>query len=99
VRLARVFRKYFFLAALGVVMTYFTYHLLYGNRGWQSWNRLSHELHQSQGELASLEHEQALLEHTINLLDTQLDMDLLDEQVRRFLDYGHGREVVLFLTP
>ena len=92
-------RKYFVLLTLCGVTAYFCYHLLHGKRGLLSWNRLSQEFIRSQKELRTLEKEQKVLEHKINLLDTQLDMDLLDEQVRRFLDYAHPKETVIFLAP
>ncbi len=60
-----------------------------------AWDRLSDLLEKSEKELKLLEKERDTLERYVTLLGDPLDLDLLDSQVRSFLDYSDPREKIL----
>ena len=84
------------LAAL-MVLSYFAYHAVSGERGLLALTELSKRVEYSQNKLDSLNAERISFEHKVSLLrDESLDLDMLDEQARRMLGYvGDGETVYL----
>lgn len=89
-------KKYVLCFALGCIFSYVTYHMIEGERGLRAWGRLSQQLEENKIQLATLEEQRSQLEKNISLLGNEVDPDLLDQQVRQFLDYSHPRETIIF---
>ncbi len=84
-----------FCAALVV---YFGYHAIHGQRGILARTEIVTALEQAETELARLRAERSELERRAALLDPEhVDLDMLDEQVRRMLNFAAADEVVLML--
>lgn len=67
-----------------LLIIYFSFHSLSGNRGLFAYLRLQKELASQQKNLAKILYEKALLERRVSLLKNKnLDLDLLDELARR----------------
>jgi cell division protein FtsB len=80
------------------LVTYFLFHTLTGDRGVLTFISLNKELERLQNELDVSRAERLKLEHRVGLLrSTSLDLDLLDEQARRYLGYAATGERVYFL--
>jgi cell division protein FtsB len=60
--------------------------------------KLTHQLDKLQNELDTVRAERLHIEHRVNLMRSDsLDLDLLDEQVRKILGYASPEEGVYFL--
>ena len=82
-----------------LIIGYFTYHLLQGERGVISMLRLERQITHSDQQLQSLRQEREALEKHVQLLHpNHVDPDMLDEQARRSLGYA-GRNEVMVLVP
>lgn len=82
------------------VIAYFAYHTVQGERGLLSYLRLSQEVRKADVALAELTARRERLENRVGLLDgTSLDLDMLEEQVRRTLNLAHPDDLILFLGP
>ncbi len=88
-------KKFLSILFLVGLFSYFLYHIIQGERGILAWDRLSGLLEKTEKELRFLEKERDTLERHVTLLGDPLDLDLLDSQVRSFLDYSHPREKIL----
>ncbi len=85
-------------ALLACVLGYFVYHAINGDHGLLAWLRLEQELERAKATGSALAEEHRLLEHKVGLLQPDhLDPDLLDEQARRLLNYGHRDDLVVIL--
>ena len=92
-------RHWLSLLALALV-SYFSYHLVDGNRGLLAWQQYGHELEATRGELARLRAERTALERRIERLRHDgLDPDLLDEEARRTLSLVDPLDVIILLEP
>jgi cell division protein FtsB len=77
-------------------LSYFGYHAFEGDYGLHANYRLEARIDTLKGELAELSTQRGELERRLRLLhDGTLDRDMLDEQVRRKLNYVHPNEVVI----
>jgi cell division protein FtsB len=65
---------------------YFVYHAVEGDRGIMAWLRISQQLAESKGTLASLQNERQEIQNRVTLLSTSIDPDLLDERARLMLN-------------
>ena len=82
-----------------LVVGYFSFHAVTGERSLWSWWQLRHEIKDAEGVLATAREERFALEHRVGLLRPEsLDPDMLDEQVRRMLNLIGPDEVVI-LNP
>jgi cell division protein FtsB len=82
----------FGLAATG----YFLYHLVEGDRGLTAWVRLNHEMRVAQAQLAKVDADRAALDHRVaDMRPDHVDPDLLDEEIRRTLNYAAPDEIVI----
>lgn len=81
-----------------LVMAYFTYHLVQGERGGLAMLRLQTELSHASTQLAELKTTRINMEKHVQLLrPNQIDRDMLDEQARATLGYGRPGETVILL--
>jgi len=85
------------LVNLGValVLSYFVFHSIYGNRGILSYFTLKAELENSYHKLDTLRNERLEIENRTKLLrPDSLDIDMLDERVRNMLGLTEEKEKV-----
>ena|SRR3990167_530301 len=79
-----------------IVIGYFIYHSIQGDRGILAWVRLQDRLRTHQQQLTELTTTRKALETKISCLRPEsLDRDLLDQQARIQLGYTHPDEVVI----
>ena len=81
-----------------LLLFYLGFHALSGERGLLALFTESRKLETLQAELTEIKAKRAVLEHNIRLMSSSsLDLDMLDEQVRRVLGMTGKDEVVYFL--
>ena len=92
--------RHMFWTLLGVlVVSYFLYHTVQGERGWFAMVRMQNEVQTAEKTLQQLEAERQELEHRTKLLRTEsMDPDLLDEKSRELLNYSKPNEIII-LSP
>lgn len=82
-----------------LIVLYFTFHAVQGDRGLFSLMRLQRDVRLAEQQYAELKTEREGLEQKVNLLHPDhLDKDMLDEQVRKSLKLVHKDEVVIYLN-
>jgi cell division protein FtsB len=82
----------------GGIILYFTYYAIYGDRGLMAMRQLQVEKEQAQARLDEVRNERVRLENRTALLHSDhLDPDLLDEQVRKMLNYSNPDDIVIML--
>lgn len=82
-----------------IIVGYFLYHTIQGERGWFAMLRMQHEVTIAESTLTKLQKDRAELQHRTDLLRTDsMDPDLLDEKSRELLNYSKPNEIVI-LTP
>ncbi|MCE3232069.1 MAG: Septum formation initiator [Rickettsiaceae bacterium] len=82
-----------------LLISYFAYHVISGERGLMALMRLSKQVEESRNNLDQVVADKLRLEHRVSLLrDNSLDLDLLDEQAKRLLGYVDKDEVV-YMPP
>lgn len=87
--------KIFILFLLISLSFYIVYHLISGDRGFLSLFRLSKQYQILSQEIKTLEQQKQHLEKKVYMLKPEsLNLDLLDEQVRRNLGYCKKGETV-----
>ena len=86
-----------FAALLGaVVVGYFAYHAVHGDRGLNDWFLLSRQIAELETKSILNEAQIAILQRRVALLrDASLDPDMLDERVRAVLGFARGDEIVV----
>ena len=78
------------------LVLYFLYHTVQGDHGWLSAIRLRHEVKSAEETLTKLREEREAAEHRLKLLrKDSLDPDMLDEEVRRQLNYAKPNEIII----
>ena len=78
-----------------LILAYFSYHVISGERGLLSLMDLSKKVEESSRKLDVTSAERLKIENRVSLLrDESLDLDLLDEQARRLLGYAGENEVI-----
>ena len=79
------------------IMFYIGFHAVSGERGVFALFKETRRLEELQAELGRVQAKRQALDHKVQLLgDDSLDLDLLDEQVRRVLGLANKGEVVYF---
>jgi len=92
-------RKLFTIAVLVLITSYLVYQLFSGNRGFLTLFSLTEKSEVLEKEIKELESQHQNLEKKVQMLKPEsLNLDLLDEQVRRKLSYGKEGEVVYVET-
>ena len=90
-------RSLLLLTALFACVAYFSYHGLYGKRGFFTHGSLRAEHSALSAELEDLRTERMRLEKRVSAMSPDsLDTDLLDEEVRRSFRYGGAEEIIVF---
>jgi cell division protein FtsB len=80
-----------------LLMIYFGYHIVQGERGFFSWMRLRQKITESQEHLSQLHSEKEVLERRVGLLrPDSLDQDMLEQRAREVLNLGNPDEVVIY---
>jgi len=99
IALRRRLRRQPWLTVVGcLLLLYFGYHALNGERGLLAWREYSRELDATRDELAGLRAERAALEQKVaRLRHDGLDPDLLDELARRSLSLALPEDVIILL--
>lgn len=83
-----------------VIVGYFLYHTIQGERGWFAMLRMKHEIQIADQTLAKLKKDREELEHRTDLLrNDNMDPDLLDEKSRELLNYSKPNEIVILTPP
>lgn len=83
-----------------VVVGYFLYHTIQGDRGWFAMLRMQHEVSVAEGTLAKLQKDREELQHRTELLrNDNMDPDLLEEKSRELLNYSKPNEIVILTSP
>jgi cell division protein FtsB len=78
-------------------VAYIGFHALQGERGIKVWSALKQEIEAATLERDRLAEERDRLEARAALLrEASLNRDMLDEAVRRMLNYGRSDEIVVF---
>jgi cell division protein FtsB len=78
-----------------LLISYFTYHAISGERGLLAFIRLSKQVEDARINLDNVVAEKLRLEHRVTLLrDDSLDLDLLDEQARKLLGYSDKSDII-----
>ncbi|WP_455482316.1 FtsB family cell division protein [Bartonella sp. B35(2025)] len=81
------------------VLSYFSYHVFHGEYGLYSRNEVNKHIVELEGELRKVEAERISIEKRITLLrDGHIEKDMLDEYVRRNLNFSKPNELTI-LTP
>jgi len=81
-----------------LLVAYFIYHAIQGDRGFLSWAHLTKQLENREEELSSLMAERQSLEEKVHgLRPESINPDLLDYQVRHQLGYTHPDDVVMLM--
>ncbi len=88
-------KKIVFNVLLFLLLAYFIFHSIYGNRGIIAYLTLNQRLEKAYSELETLRAERIELEHRVKLLRPEsLDKDMLDQEARRVLGVALPREQV-----
>ena len=89
------FRKYIGLISILTIFAYFFYQMMTGDRGFLSLLELSKKYQTLKSDLTTLEVKKQDLTKKVNMLKPEsLNLDLLDEQVRRKLGYSKEGETL-----
>ena len=83
-----------------VLVGYFLFHAVQGDRGVNAWVNLKSELERAQGIRDELSVRRNELEQRVALLKPDhLDPDLLEERARILLNYGDEQDYILLFKP
>jgi cell division protein FtsB len=79
-----------------LVMIYFGYHIVQGERGLISWMRLRQKITVSEGQLSVVQEEKETLQRRVNLLrPDSLDRDMLEERAYEVLNLGNPGDTII----
>jgi cell division protein FtsB len=79
-----------------LIVGYFVYHSIEGERGLTAYVRLNERLADARAQLEEVQAERQALERRVKLLRTDnLDPDMLDERARTILNYSRPDEIVI----
>jgi len=93
------FQQTLFSVVGAMIVGYFLYHTIQGERGWFAMLRMQHEVKTAETTLAKLKKDREELQHRTELLrNDNLDPDLLEEKSRELLNYSKPNEIIV-LTP
>jgi cell division protein FtsB len=80
-----------------LAISYFSYHLIEGDRGLFAYLRLQQDIQSAKAELLISENEKQKLEKRVELLNPEnLDLDMLEERARDVLGLAHPDELVIY---
>lgn len=79
-----------------LIVGYFIYHTIQGERGLFAMLRMQNEVHMADTTLVDLQEERKELEHRTTLLRSDsMDPDLLEEKSRELLNYSKPNEIII----
>ena len=88
-------KKLIFNILLSLLLVYFIFHSIYGNRGIIAYFKLNGQLEKAYRELEELRAERIEIEHIVKLLRPgSLDRDMLDQAARKTLGLASPKEQV-----
>lgn len=94
--LIRYLMRALFLAMCALVVTYFGYHAVSGDRGLVAWFQLEQEATELRKELELVQAERERLEHRVSLMRPEsLDPDMIDIRAREVLNLAHPTEITI----
>jgi cell division protein FtsB len=94
--LKRWLHEYWVLLGAVLMLAYFGYHAVHGQRGLLAWLDVSRELQRSRTELALLQTETGDLQAKVDALQPdRSDPDLVESELRRLGYIGQGEKVIL----
>lgn len=79
-----------------LIIGYFSYHILKGDRGMLAWYRLNKEYNDGKIQVDNLKKEVDLLNNKVTKLRTSICPDLLEEQAKKILGYAYPQEIIVF---
>lgn len=80
-----------------LAVSYFSYHLIEGDRGLFAYLKLQNEIQKSEAEFQITELEKNRLDKRVQLLNPEnLDLDMLEERAREVLGLAHPDELVIY---
>jgi cell division protein FtsB len=80
-----------------LIFFYFTYHMISGRNGLLTMLKLEKQMEKANERLDETELQKMNLEHRVDMLSTSVDLDLLDEQARKLLNYSTGKEWMILV--
>jgi len=87
-------------AALSLLIVYFGFHAMTGDRGLLGWSKRTETLAEEKAELAKLRAQRLDMEARTKLLrDGSLSVDLLEERSRSLLGFADPRDYVIRTKP
>lgn len=93
-----LFRRFSLTSFIVGLLFYFAYHAVNGERGLLALINLTQQVEKAQNDLDLTRAERLYLEHRVQLLrPNSLDLDLLEEQARKYLGYAKATEQIYFL--
>ena len=82
-----------------LLFTYFVYHSIQGQHGILAWRQLDIHITKAEATVSSLQEKQAKLEQRVIMLRPgTLDLDMVEEQSRRMLNFTHQDDVVVIFS-
>jgi len=92
-------KKITFNVITSLLLIYFVFHSIYGNRGLIAYFKLNQKLEKTYSELENLRAERIEIEHRVKLLRPEsLNQDMLDEKARKTLGLASSKEQVFTTT-
>lgn len=89
----RISRKLIFNSIIFLLLVYFIYHTIYGNRGLISYFKLNQKFEKAYDDLKYLRAQRVANQHKVKLLK-EGDRDLIDEKARSILGIASPKEQV-----
>ncbi|MBB46135.1 MAG: septum formation initiator [Rhodospirillaceae bacterium] len=82
-----------------LLFTYFVYHSIQGQHGILAWRQLDIQITKAEATFASLLAKQAELEQSVIMLrPSTLNLDMVEEQSRRMLNFTHKDDVIVIFS-
>lgn len=89
--------KIIFIIFVTLFVFYIIYHLYNGNYGFKSYINKQNIINQKNIEFKAIEGEVSTMKNKIeNLQDSNLDSDLLDEEIRKNTGYAKKNEIIIY---
>ncbi|OPB31820.1 septum formation initiator family protein [Bartonella sp. AR 15-3] len=82
------------------VLSYFSYHIYHGKYGLYSRSKINQHIIELKEELHQIKTERISIEKRISLLrDGHIEKDMLDEYVRKNLNFSKSNELTILISP
>ena len=80
------------------VVAYFVYHSTLSDSGFTAWPRLDSRISEAEAQLQQIVAQRQHLENRVSALDPfVVDPDMIEEQGRRLLNFGHRNDLLIIL--